>query len=210
MPSTTSSAFVETENDEVAFAHFMDGPGSMDELIEIPAAVPTSSNVAENNKTTEATPSRVDTVMRYDSSPVTGESQQHVENFKRGSRQLGAHALIHSARDTLELRLAETLAKLGPLIHYRKLPLVMQFQKLSPSMVAPAGLAAMFDILHHKKVTSPPKLLCLAHIVYSLSLVLPEKPDFEWWTGLFTQTVSYGSWLPQGERFGYIQIVDFL
>lgn len=85
---------LETEHDEVAFARFMDGPGSMDELIELPAEVPTSLNVAENNETTEATPSGVDTVMRYDLSPVIGESQQHVGNLKRGSRQLGAHALI--------------------------------------------------------------------------------------------------------------------
>lgn len=193
-----------------AFAHFIDGPSSTKEFTELPAEVPATLHVQGTDEQTDSAPSSVDVVMQDARSAVTGESRLPVESIKHGPQQLGAHALVHSFWDTLELHITESMAKLEPHIRDGTMPLVMDFQKLTPKMVATRGVSAMSDILRDQKVTSSSRLLCFAHVVYSLSVVVRERFDSKWWTSLFTQTLSYGSWLPQDEVLAYIQTVDSL
>lgn len=203
---------------DMTFEQLVAGAG----LSELPADVPmmellntdltsdapkdASHSCSSSSTEAAATDSSDCTVLLLDNSLESQESQQLVETLKR-EHHVSARTLIQSAQDTLTMHIAESMDKLR---QYGQNQLIQQFRSMSASAIAVTGLEAMAEILQAGRETSPLKLVCLVHVIYSLSLVIHEQDAPNIWTDLFLQAVSYGSWLSHQDRLSYIQIVDFL
>ncbi|KND87892.1 hypothetical protein TOPH_07447 [Tolypocladium ophioglossoides CBS 100239] len=138
---------------------------------------------------------------------VSQEPTQLVADIARNQQHVSAHSLIQTARNMLDVHVANSMTSLR---RDGKNHLVKQFLNMSPNSVADAGLEVMMDILEGHLATSPVKLLCFVHVIYSLSVVVHEQDAPRRCTDLFIQAVSYSSWLSHQDRQAYIQVVDFL
>ncbi|UNI21932.1 hypothetical protein JDV02_007875 [Purpureocillium takamizusanense] len=116
-------------------------------------------------------------------------------------------ALIQTAQNVIEVHITHSMKGLRC---DGKNHVVNQFCNMSAASVALAGLETMADLLSGNVVTSAVKLLCFVHVVYALSLVIDEQEAASRSTALFTQAVSYSSWLSRENKLAYIQVVDFL
>ncbi|KAK2592428.1 hypothetical protein QQS21_009880 [Conoideocrella luteorostrata] len=206
----------EIDDTDMDFAHFWDGSGSLDGLIELPADVPMCVGPVDLNTSVvphsagDFTLYNAETPLQNSLTAATRALPKLVEDPTYGSLRPSAHTIIQSAQDTLELHIAESMAKLDGLVRDGKTPLAMNFHSMLPGSIAAVGLEALSDILQGKHLTSSLKLLCYVHVIYSFSLVVHEQSEAQWWTELFTQSLAYSSWLPNEDRLAYIQVVDFL
>ncbi|KAH6895334.1 hypothetical protein B0T10DRAFT_455596 [Thelonectria olida] len=116
-------------------------------------------------------------------------------------------SLIDTAWDALEMHVVQSMAKLQRMT---KNHLVNQLRNMSTHSIAMDGLATLTEILQGQRPTSPVKLLCFVHVIYSFSLVVHEQDAPNRWSDLFGQAMSYSAWFSRQDRQLYVQIVDAL
>lgn len=130
-----------------------------------------------------------------------------LESDSTGSHHGSAHSLVSTAWDALQMHVAESMERLRDIQDNH---LVDQLRAMSPELVASTGLKALDSILNRTIVESPVDLLCFVHLVYSFSLVIHEQDAPTRGTKLFSQAMSYASWLTKLDRHPYFVIVDAL
>lgn len=139
---------------------------------------------------------------------TTAEPQADNLNLSlAGARRTSGHPLINTAWDTLEMHVSASTERLR---NVQNNDLVGKLRDMSPEVVAVAGLQTLDRIQSREAVTSAIDLLCFVHLVYSLSLVIHEQDAPNRGTNLFTQAVSYASWLSREDRRAYLPVVDAL
>ncbi|KAK5998327.1 hypothetical protein PT974_00706 [Cladobotryum mycophilum] len=121
-----------------------------------------------------------------------------------GASLATAQSLVVSAQDTLQMHIAESMAKLSGLSSN---PLANGFCSMPPASVALAGLKTMHDVLEGRQAASPLNLLCFIHVVFSLSLVVHEQDIENRCAGLFKQALLYSFWFSNHDRSSYIEAV---
>lgn len=130
-------------------------------------------------------------------SPLEPPRHQHVS----------ASVLAQSARKTVQVHVESSIDRLRK---DDETPLTREFCQMSPCSVAIAGLEAMVNVIEGRPETSPVRLLCFVHVLYSLSFMVHEQDAFRRSTQLFTQAVMYSCWLPHRDRQAYITVVGLL
>lgn len=116
-------------------------------------------------------------------------------------------SLVGTALDALEMHVVDSMDKLQSLT---KNSLVNQLRNMSTHSIAMDGLETLTQILQGHRPTSPVKLLCFVHIIYSFSLVIHEQDAPSRSSDLFAQAISYSAWFPRQDRPNYQQIVNAL
>lgn len=124
-----------------------------------------------------------------------------------GDHHSSAATLIRNAYEALELHVAESMARLQ---HVKNSALVDQLRQTPTNVMAAVGLDTLTRLLENSAVKSPSDLLCFVHLAYSFSLVIHEHDAPTRGTKLFSQAVSYASWLTRDDRRSYLQIVNLL
>lgn len=124
-----------------------------------------------------------------------------------GSDHGRAHSLVKTAWGALQMHVAESMERLQNIENNH---LVVQLLAMSPELVTSAGLKALNNILDRVMVESPIDLLCFIHLVYSFSVVIHEQDAPSRGSMLFSQAISYASWLTKPDRRPYFTIVNAL
>lgn len=138
--------------------------------------------------------------LHKDSAPRRADSVRKQQRKK-------AVALIGNAFQALQLHFAGSLSRLD---HLANTPLVDALHRMPPVNVFRTGLDTLTCMLNGSIVTSPSDLICFIHLAYSLSVFVHEGDALLRGTKLFSQAVSYASWLPREERKPYLTIVNLL
>lgn len=122
-------------------------------------------------------------------------------------RRRRAVALTRNALQALQLHITESVSRIK---NIKNCPLIDTLQQMSSDAVFTTGLDTLTRMLNGAIVTSPSSLICFVHLAYSLSLVMHEEDSLMRGNTLFSQAVSYASWLAQDNRKPYLAIVNLL
>lgn len=141
-----------------------------------------------------------------DDSKVQRASPSSKSPSSRDSR-ISAHSLVSTAWEALKMHVEESINRLKDA---KKNIYVDQLRDMSTDTVALVGLETLVRILEGDMVESPVDLICFVHLIYSFSLVVHEQEAPDRGGELFSQAVSYSSWLTREEQQGYLPIVDLL
>lgn len=201
---------------ETAFNRLMDGCGG---LFELPAEIPKSIEDFDlydpetfQDTSLEASSSGNYTIPPDNVPAASFQPNRLAGDLRTGRRQTSAPRLVRSARDTLELHLAESKSKLIRVVVATgsRTSLASQLYSMSSSSVATVGLEAMLGLLRGERAASSLELLCFIHVAYSFSFVVLERTEDAWWAELFSRCLSYGNWLSDKDRHAYSQLVEIL
>ncbi|KHN95997.1 uncharacterized protein MAM_06102 [Metarhizium album ARSEF 1941] len=200
----------------MAFSKFADeSTGSMG-LTELSADVPTVLHLMDAKQSTASTvdPPVLSSTEILQPESFRSESQQPqqlIDDLKRRNKgQASPHELVHSARDTWDLHVSDSQAKLRQLRRPGENHVASNFCGMTANFVAFTGLKTMSDMLRGKQPQSPSDVLCFLHIAYSLCFVIHGQDATRWSTEFFNQAAIYCSWMTLENRFAYWQVLDFL
>lgn len=175
--------------------------GTVEDLqnLQLHQNIPQPAFIAPPPETTTE-PINKDPVSRNNpvATPITPFNKDH---------QVSAVTLIRSALEAFQLHIAVSTDRMKGI---RDNPLVDRVCNMPHSTVAVVGLDTLISILEGSVVNSPLDLLCFVHLAYSFSVVVHEHNAPTRETELFSQAVSYASWLTREDRKCYLQIVDLL
>lgn len=140
-----------------------------------------------------------ETNLFLESTRVAGDTPHH--------EFTSASCLTQSVLKNLQVHVESSVDRLG---NNDESPLARDFCQMSACSIVIAGLEAMSNILEGCPETSPVKLLCFVHVVYSFSLLVHGQDAFSRSTQLFTQALSYSAWLSCLDRQAYVMTVSLL
>ncbi|KFH47153.1 hypothetical protein ACRE_019870 [Hapsidospora chrysogenum ATCC 11550] len=113
----------------------------------------------------------------------------------------GRHSLISDALDVLRIRVAESILRLRHIENQ----IADQLRPMSPEVVS-IGLQTVVAILDRSSIDDPASLVCFVCLCHGLSMVIHGGQA----TKLFSQAVSYASWLSEPNRRPYVAVVEAL
>ncbi|KAM4056670.1 zinc finger protein [Hirsutella rhossiliensis] len=158
----------------------------------------TATSVVRSADASMTLPSTDVTNFSLETTPLEAEPPRH--------EHVSANLLAQSVRKTLQVHVESSVDRLGN----DENPLAQEFCQMTACSVAVAGLEAMENIFEGHPETSPVKLLCFVHVVYSFSLMVHEQDAFNRSMQFFAQAVAYSCWLPHQDMQSYILAVGLL